>query len=85
MVQGSGADITKYAGILIFNYIIKNNLFNTVKIVNIVHDEILVECPESYTIEMSKIVKNSMIKAGAKFFQRVPLDASCDVGKYWIH
>ena len=83
--QGSGADITKYAGILIFNYIVKKGYFNQVKIVNVVHDEILVESPEHLTEEMSFVVKDSMVKAGAKFFQRVPLDASCDVGKYWIH
>lgn len=84
-VQGSGADITKYAAIMIFNYILKNNYFKLVKIVNIVHDEILVECPEELTEEISKVVKDSMVKAGERFFTRVPLDASCDVGKYWIH
>lgn len=84
-VQGSGADMTKYASLMIFNYIMKKGYFNIVKIVNVVHDEILVESPEHLTEEMSVVVKDCMVKAGAKFFQRVPLDASCDVGKYWIH
>ena len=85
MVQGSSADITKTALLLIWDWIVKNNLINTVKIVNVVHDEIIVECPENMSDEVSKIVRGSMIKAGAMYYTRVRLDASCDVGDHWIH
>lgn len=83
--QGSGADITKYAAILFFNYLIENNLIFKVKIVNIVHDEILVECPKELSKELSQVLIDSMKKAGLKFFTRVKLDAKCDIGSYWIH
>lgn len=84
-IQGSSADITKTALLLIWNYIISNNLLDTVKIVNVVHDEILVECPENIKDNISEVVLNSMRKAGDLFFKRVRLDASSDIGDHWIH
>lgn len=84
-VQGSSADITKYALILLWNYILKNDLFKIVKICNVVHDEIIVECPEDMSTVIGEVVVKSMRDAGSKFFTRVPLNASCDIGNHWIH
>lgn len=84
-VQGSSADITKVALIYLWNYIVNNNLFGVVKIANVVHDEIIVECPKEIAETVAKEVKGAMVKAGALFFKRVPLDASCDIGDHWIH
>jgi len=84
-VQGSGADITKLATCYMFDYIIENNLFNTVKIVNVVHDEILLECPEDISESISLKLQEFMIKSGSKFFKRVPLNAFPEIADYWIH
>lgn len=84
-VQGSSADITKVALLLIWDYIIKNKLFNILKICNVVHDEIIVECPLNIQKEVTEVVYNSMIKAGSLFFTRVKLDAVAEAGDHWIH
>lgn len=84
-VQGSSADITKTAILLIWNYITNNNLFGVVKIANVIHDEILVECPKYMEDTIKEVVYNSMVKAGEMFFTRVKLDAVAEAGDYWIH
>ena len=84
-IQGSAADCTKLAAIYIYNEIVKNNWFDIVKIINIVHDEIEVECPEHMKDTIAKLVKNSMEKAGDIFCKIVKLTASIDIGDHWIH
>jgi DNA polymerase I-like protein with 3'-5' exonuclease and polymerase domains len=84
-VQGSGADVTKLAACYMFDFILENNLFNKVKIVNLVHDEILIECPTSIEDKISKKLEECMIKSGKVFFTRIPLEAESSIGNYWIH
>jgi DNA polymerase-1 len=84
-VQGTAAAMTKLACIYIFKYIIENNLQNTVKIVNLIHDEIVVECPQEMGESIGEMVKNSMEKAGNYFCKRVPLSADPYVGDSWTH
>jgi len=84
-VQGSGADVTKLACCYMFDYIIENNLFNKVKVINVVHDEILLESSEEISEEISLKLQEFMIKSGAVFFKRVPLNAVPEIADYWIH
>jgi len=84
-IQGSSADITKYACILFFKEVLKRNWFNVVKMVNIVHDEIIIEAPEEL-IELAKdVLLTSMKTAAIPFCPIVPLGASADIGDHWIH
>ena len=62
-VQGSAADCTKYAAYLFYKYLVENNLLFTVRFVNIVHDEILVEAPDDIVEKMSIKLKECMEKA----------------------
>lgn len=84
-IQGSASDCSKLAGILFFDYIIKNNLFDKVKIVNMVHDEFCVEAPEEMADEISKVLVSCMEKAAKPFCKIVPLSADVEVGDFWIH
>lgn len=84
-VQGSSADITKTALLLLWNWIIEEDLYGVVHICNVVHDEILVECPKDMAEEVSMKVQWSMERAGEIFFQRVPLKAEPVIGDCWIH
>lgn len=84
-IQGSSAEITKLAGIHLFDYIIDNHLFNVVKISNIVHDEILCECPIYNSDSLSENLKMCMEKAGNRFCKVVPLKAIPVIGKKWEH
>lgn len=84
-IQGSSGDITKYAGILFFKEILSRNWLHVVKIVNFVHDEILVECPEYMVDEVKQVLLNCMENAGKPFCPIVPLKADALVGDHWIH
>lgn len=84
-VQGTSADITKLAGIYIFNYLKNNNLLFTVWMPNVIHDEIIVECPLEKAEELCKIVKESMEKAGDRFYTRVHLKADPVISNLWTH
>jgi len=84
-IQGSAADITKYACILFFKEILKKEWWLKVKIVNLIHDEIVIEAPKELIHEATKILIDCMIKAGKPFCPIIPLDATADIGTHWIH
>ena len=84
-IQGSSAEITKIACIYIFNYLKSHDLLGKVKICNIIHDEVIVECPESLSQEIADIVKTSMEKAGNIYCKLVPLKAEYNIAPYWKH
>ncbi len=84
-VQGSGASITKLATCYLFEWILSNKKFNEIKIVNCVHDEILVECPHELDDEVARKLEECMVKAGSIFFTRVPLEAKAQIGDSWLH
>lgn len=84
-IQGSAADITKYACILFFKEILQRNWFMIVKIVNLVHDEIVIEYPINLGEEPKEVLLSCMRKAGDPFCPIIKLDASADTGDHWIH
>lgn len=84
-VQGTAADITKYAGILFFKEILRNNWIGKVLIVNLIHDELLIECPKNLTNTVKQILLDCMVKAGEFFCPIVKLKADALVGDYWVH
>lgn len=84
-IQGTSSDITKLAGIYFFNYIVDNGYFNTIKMINCVHDEWLIEVPEELTEFFTEILLSCMRKAADVFCRTIKLDASPSVGDYWIH
>lgn len=84
-IQGSSAEITKIAGILMFDWIIQKDLQGVVKIVNVVHDEYIVECPEHMAEEISSKVKYFMEKAGEYYCKIIPLVAEPEISKVWQH
>ena len=84
-IQGSSAEITKLACIFIFDYIVQNELQGIVKFSNMIHDEVLLECPESMGESLSKVVEDCMARAGKIYCKVVPLKAECKLTKYWNH
>lgn len=83
-IQGESAEITKLSCIYFWeDYLIPNNLLFTVKFINTVHDENLVECPESISQEVANALEGAMVKAGAIFCKRVPLKADPCIEKFW--
>jgi DNA polymerase-1 len=84
-IQGSSADITKIACVRLFKYLEKNDLLFKVLMPSIIHDEIVLECSEEMSEEMSKVLKDCMVKAGEYYCKRVPLTAVPMVTKVWEH
>ena len=84
-IQGSAADVTKYACILFFKEILNRGWWKTVKIVNVIHDEILLECPIEMATEVQTILVECMENAGKPFCPIIPLRASALAGDHWVH
>lgn len=84
-IQGTSGDITKYAGILLFRKILEKDMFNTILIPNIIHDELIIETPINIAEEWAKILQDSMELAGKMFCKIVPLKAEPQITPYWTH
>ena len=82
--QGSGACITKLACTNFFNWIIDNGLFDKVKIVAIVHDEVCIEYPEELK-DTYKMLEYHMEEASKAYCKFSKIPAKAEIGNYWIH
>lgn len=80
----SGIIILKYAMAKFFKWIVENKLFGIVKICDLVHDEAVIEYPETMP-EVSTILKKFMEEASAKFCKKLPIPAVPECGDHWIH
>lgn len=90
-IQNRGAMCSKLAGILLFRWIVRNNLQNIIKICIPVHDEYNIEAPEDMAEEVALVLQKCMEKGAQPFCTRLPLStdiARLDNGElpdYWIH
>ena len=90
-IQGTGAIIFKVASVYFFDYIIKNKLFNKVKLCIPVHDEWNIEAPAEIANDVVKVLYDCMVKAGSFFCTRCKLDADISYDEngnlptYWVH
>lgn len=80
-IQGSNADLTKKALCNIYNYIQEHKL--PVKIINVIHDEILTECDEGYAEEWRTIMSKLMTDTGAQFVKSVQMTTDCKIMTCW--
>ena len=81
--QGAGASVTKKALCLIRKEL-KNSNFDA-KIVNVIHDEIVVEANKNCSKQVSKIVQDKMIEAFNYFAPSVPMEVNPQISKCWVH
>ncbi len=79
-IQGSSADILKRALRLLHDKLRETNA----SIVNMVHDEIVVEADATQAEEISKIVEDAMCKAGEEYVKRVPVKVETEVADAWV-
>ena len=84
-VQGRGSMCFKLSSILLFNYIKKNRLQDTVKYVIPVHDELNLECPEGMSTEIANVLEKCMVKGAAPFLKSLSLTASAGIYDHWVH
>ena len=84
-IQGTSADVTKLACVYFYRYLLENDLVFKVKVVNVVHDEIIVECPDELSSNISTILQKSMEDAGQVFCKVVKLKAEPVITTTWKH
>lgn len=80
-IQSTSASMCKCAAIMIYEEFTRKEL--KAWIVNLIHDEILVECEESISAEVSKIAKDCMERAGKIFCPIVPMIVQPSKNTYW--
>lgn len=84
-VQGSSATITKIALVNMYQYILSNNLFGKVLIVNAIHDELMLEVPKDISESMAKVLQKCMEDAGKEHCTIIPLKAEPIIADWWQH
>ena len=78
-IQGTSADILKRA-LRLLNDELKST---SAKIVNIIHDEIVVEVDESESAEVAKKVERAMCAAGEEYLTTVPVKVESQIASEW--
>ncbi|MGB5013665.1 MAG: DNA polymerase [Pyrinomonadaceae bacterium] len=78
-IQGTSADILKRALRLLHEDIRPTSA----KLVNIVHDEIVVECDVSESVQIAGILEGAMTRAGAQYVSHVPIKVDVHASEEW--
>ena len=79
-VQGSSADIIKRALRLLHD----NLRGRTSQIVNVIHDEIVVEADAAEAEAVAETVRDSMCAAGEEYVRKVPIKVETQVADEWV-
>lgn len=82
-IQGQAAEVTKISCIYIYDYLVDNNLMDTVRFVNTVHDENILECPKEMSQQIADMVEDCMCRAGDLYCKRVKLVAKPEISSIW--
>lgn len=79
-IQGSSADILKRALRLLHDELKETNAC----IVNVIHDEIVVECDEQEANEIAQKVERTMVAAGEEYVKSVPIKVDAEIKDEWV-
>ncbi|HEX8723717.1 MAG TPA: DNA polymerase [Pyrinomonadaceae bacterium] len=78
-IQGSSADIIKRALRLLHDRLKGTEA----RVVNVIHDEVVVECPEPGAEEFARVVEGAMCAAGEEYVRDVPVKVEAAVTDEW--
>lgn len=84
-IQGSAGEQTKLSLVYLYKYLKEHYLLNTVLIVNLIHDEVLLECPEDIAEQMAKVLQDCMEQAALKYCKTIKLTATPVIDTLWRH
>lgn len=84
-IQNTGALMSKTAHILINDKFEELGYENRAKVVNMVHDECLVESDEEISEEVARIMSECMVKSGTFFCNTIPMKAEPIIAYSWDH
>lgn len=82
-IQGTSADMIKYALVFIFQRMKKEGLDATP--IHTVHDEIVVEVKKEQAEKAKTIVEEEMVKAGQLLLKKVPVKVDVMISDRWEH
>lgn len=82
-VQARGAHQLKRATVLLFNWILENNLQGIVLLCNSIHDEMVLECPEEYGQIACDKLSECMITGGNYYLKNLEIKADAHTGASW--
>ena len=78
-IQGTAADIMKQAMVMLYPF-----LENTdIHIIGTVHDELLLESSQEEAEKAAYLLKETMVRAGQKFLNQVPVEAEVVIASNW--
>lgn len=77
--QGTAADIVKRALVILGQRLKSNNA----QVVNIIHDEVLVEAASGDAEEVADITSAAMTEAGREFLPNVPVEVKTHIASEW--
>ena len=78
-IQGSCGDILKKA----IQYLMEGLRPYDARIINLVHDEIVIEVVEHQAASVKEIVKAEMIRAGRDFLKTIPVEVDLTIDQVW--
>ena len=78
-IQGTAGDIFKLG----IRYLYEALRAYDARIVNLVHDEVVVECTEEQAKAVEGVVKDSMVRAGREFLKSIPVEVETTISKTW--
>lgn len=78
-IQGTSADILKRALRLLHDDIAGSSA----KLVNIVHDEVVVECDSAESKAVTEKLETAMLRAGAEYVKNVPIKVDVHISEEW--
>lgn len=79
-IQGTNADITKIALARIHSDLRR---FTDAWLVNVVHDEIVVECRAEDAPAVAEVVRTGMLAGGTQLLRSVPVEVDVTIGEIW--
>lgn len=79
-IQGSSADIIKRALALLHDALKPIDA----RIVNCIHDEIVIEAAEDHAVECAAILDREMVAAAREFISSVPVTVDVTMGEAWL-
>lgn len=84
-IQGTAALMTKLAHIYFNNELDVRGYRRIVYVINLIHDEIIAECPIEMAEEIKILLQESMEKAGRVFCKTIPIKADPLITMEWKH
>jgi hypothetical protein len=82
-VQGTGADGLKAAVALLYKWLLERGLLGKVRIVLLVHDEIVVEAPEPLALAATALLTKAMREGMEAIAKGVPIEVEAGIYSDW--